>query len=114
MNAPNFNEAVWDLSMPRKPILFAEENGIQLCSETPFQLNTFSEFLTANPNSGGRFIIHAESFKDFQKEKERLITEIKKTNISLNRIRFLFKKDESVLPDYQYSELWLFPKRKIR
>ena len=110
--APNFNEAIWDLSIPSKPGFFAEENGIQLCDETPLQLNAFSEFLNANPNSGGRFIVHAESLKDFRKEKARLTIEIKKAHISPIRIKFIYKKDKYVLPDHSYSYLWLIPKSK--
>ncbi len=106
----NFTEAKWDLYIPSKPILFDEGYGGQLCEETLFRLNTFSEILTAHSNARGHFVIYAESFKDFPKEKESIMNEIIKAGIPVNRFKFFFRRDNSTL--YPYAKLWLIPKRK--
>jgi hypothetical protein len=86
--------------------MFDDGMGGQLCSETPFRLNTFSEVLEANQKAQGHFVIYADSIKGFSKEKKRLINEINKAGIALNRFRFFFRKDIS------HTELWLIPKGK--
>jgi len=107
---PSYLKTNWDLSIPQKAIIFDEGYGSQLCAETYFNLKVFSEFLTAHPNARGHIVSYADSIKDFPKEKERIISEINKVGIPLNRFRFFFRKDNSTI--YPYSKLWLVPKRK--
>ena len=55
-------------------------------------------------------MVYADSIKNFLKEKERIINEINKVGIPLNRFRFFFRKDNSTI--YPYSKLWLVPNNK--
>jgi hypothetical protein len=107
---PSYVKTNWDLSIPKKAMIFDEGYGGQLCAETYFNLKVFSEFLTANPPARGHFVIYADSIKDFPKEKERIINEITKVGIPLNRFRFFFRKDNSTI--HPYSKLWLVPNNK--
>jgi hypothetical protein len=109
-NKPNSTEAKWNLYIPSKPILFNEGYGGQLCAETFYNLNTFSEILAAFPTARGHFVIYAESFKEFPKEKENITNEIIKIGIPLNRFKFFFEKDNNTL--HPHSKLWLVPRKK--
>lgn len=105
---PDFYETVWDLSIPSKPIIFDDGLGGQLCSETLYQLNTFAELLNSNPKAKGKFVVRATKKVDFQKEVKVLLDEIRKVGIDVNRIRFVYIKDNSII--YPDSRLWLLPK----
>jgi hypothetical protein len=113
-NKPDFTEAKWDLNIPSKTIMFHDGSGggsgDGLCKETLFQLNAFSEILTANPTARGHFVIYADSIKNFPKEKERLTNEITKVGIPLNRFKFFFRRDNSTIDPH--SKLWLVPYNK--
>jgi hypothetical protein len=107
---PNFVETKWDLSISSKPKLFDKGESAQLCEETFLRLNTFSEFLAANPNTYGHFVIYAESSKDFPKEKQRITKEILKAGIPVNRTKFFFIENNLTISPY--AEVWLVPKNK--
>jgi hypothetical protein len=107
---PNFTETKWNLDIPSKPIMFDDGMGGQLCAETPFRLNTFSEILEANKKAQGHFVIYADSIKDFTKEKKRITNEIVKFGIPLKAIKFFFRKDNSTI--YPYAKLWFVPNNK--
>jgi hypothetical protein len=106
----SIKEAKWSLNIPSKPVLFDEGDGGQLCNETPFRLNTFAEILTAHPKARGHFVIYGASIKDFPKAKQSLVGDIEKVGIPLNRFKFFFKKDNSVI--YPHVKLWLIPNGK--
>lgn len=110
LNKPDFTEAKWNLNIPSKPIMFDDGTGGQLCAETPFRLNTFSEILKANKDAEGYFVIYADSMKDFPKEKKRITNEIVKFGITIKAIKFFFRKDNSTI--YPYAKLWLVPNNR--
>jgi hypothetical protein len=107
---PDVTEAKWNLNIPSKPIMFDDGTGGQLCAETPFRLNTFSEVLKTNKKAQGHFVIYADSIKDFPKEKKRITNEIMKFGIPLKAIKFFFRKDNATI--YPYAKLWLVPNNR--
>lgn len=111
LKKPNFTEAKWNLDIPSKPIMFDDGMGGQLCNETPYRLNTFSEILEANKKAQGHFVIYADSIKNFSKEKKGITNELMKFGIPLNRIKFFFRKDNSTI--YPYAKLWLVPSNRV-
>lgn len=108
---PEYPETVWNLKLSpnTKPFLWTATKWQDGLSTPPeyLSLNLFSEYLSANPNSRGNFVVFAKSKKEFYEEREK-ITDIlvKKYEISRKRLRFFHMKEKN---DYSQVEVWLLP-----
>lgn len=105
---PDFNEAKWDFTFTEKQkpfIFYASQEDIGPCPGGG-DLQTYSEYLTANPKARANIVIYANSKKEFQKQQEEFLNALSaKFKISPKRIRFFHTKQS----EYESYELWLLP-----
>jgi len=108
---PDFEEVGWNynLSSQKKPIRFYSTEFADDVCPVGLKLKEYSNYLKANENFRGHFVIFANSKKAFLNEKSEFLEVLKnKYEIPAKQIRFFFVNKKV---DYPYYELWLVPNK---
>lgn len=110
---PEFIGSKWDYILPNKRAyqFYSSKDDGGPCN-SPFSIELFVNFLSANSNKRGHIVIIGSSAKELQKTKTELSKELfDKYNIPQKRIKFFFVKDNDYL-DYTTEEYWFVRPKK--